>query len=82
MNISSVRILGTGCAKCNKLEANAKEALLKAGLDAVQVEHVRDLKEIARYGVMLTPALVINGKAKSPGKLLSVEEIIKLLEES
>jgi small redox-active disulfide protein 2 len=81
MALTSIKILGTGCQKCDKLEANAKEALSAMGISGIQVEHVRDLKEIARHGVMLTPAIVINGKAKSPGKLLSVEEIVKLIKE-
>jgi small redox-active disulfide protein 2 len=82
MELSSVKVLGTGCAKCDKLSANANEALGKLGIADIQVEHVKDLKEIARHGVMLTPAIVINGKAKSPGKVLSVEEVTKLLKES
>jgi protein-disulfide isomerase len=52
------------------------------GIADIQVEHVKDLKEIARHGVMLTPAIVINGKDKSPGRVLSAEEITKLVKES
>ena len=79
MSLTSIKVLGTGCAKCDKLTANAEEALKKAGISDVTVEHVKDLKEIARHGVMLTPCIVINGKAKSPGKLFSVEEVAKLI---
>lgn len=82
MALSSIKVLGTGCAKCDKLTANVKEALSSLGITDIQVEHVKDLKEIAKHGVMLTPAIVINGKAKSPGKLLSVEEVTKLIKES
>ena len=81
MALSSVKVLGTGCAKCDKLAANATEALKALGISDIQVEHVKDLKEIARHGVMLTPAIVINGKAKAPGKVLSVEDITKLINE-
>ena len=81
MALTSLKVLGTGCAKCNTLADNANEALKKLGLTDIQVEHVKDLKEIAQHGVMITPAIVINGKAKSPGKVLSIEEITKLLEE-
>ena len=82
MALTSLKVLGTGCAKCDKLTENAKEALGALGITDVQVEHVKDLKEIARHGVMLTPAIVVNGKAKSPGKVLSAEEITKLIKES
>ena len=82
MALSSIKVLGVGCAKCDRLSANAAEALNSLGITDVQVEHVKDLKEIARHGVMSTPTIVINGKAKSPGKLLSVEEISKLITES
>jgi small redox-active disulfide protein 2 len=81
MAVSSVKVLGGGCAKCDKLTANANEALRALGVTDIQVEHVKDLKEIARHGVMLTPAIVINGKAKSPGKVLSVEEVTALFKE-
>jgi small redox-active disulfide protein 2 len=82
MALSSFKVLGAGCAKCEKLAANAKEALSKLGITDIQVEHIKDLKEIARHGVMLTPAIAINGKAKSPGKVLSVEDIEKLIKEN
>ena len=82
MVLTSLKVLGMGCAKCEKLAANAKEALSKLEVTDIQIEHVKDLKEIARHGVMSTPTIVINGKAKSPGKLLSVEEIVNLIKES
>jgi len=82
MTLSNVKVLGVGCAKCDKLAANATEALNALGISDIQVEHVKDLKEIARHGVMLTPAIVINGKTKSPGKVLSVDEITKLITEA
>ena len=73
-----VQILGTGCMKCEKLEANAKEAIKEKGGD-YEIEKVTEIKKIMDYGVMLTPALAIDGQVKSVGKLLSVEEIKKLL---
>jgi small redox-active disulfide protein 2 len=73
-----VQILGTGCMKCEKLEANAKEAIKEKG-GTYEIEKVTDIKKIMDYGVMLTPALAIDGQVKSVGKILSVEEIKKLL---
>ena len=74
-----IQILGTGCMKCEKLEANAKEAIKEKGGGEYQIEKVTDIKKIMDYGVMLTPALAIDGQVKSVGKVLSVEEIKKLL---
>ncbi len=71
-------MLGTGCTKCNKLENNAKEAIKEAGVDA-NVEKVDDIDKIGDFGVMITPALAIDGDVKSAGKVLSVDEIIKLI---
>jgi small redox-active disulfide protein 2 len=73
-----IEILGTGCSKCVALFNNAKEAVGKTGKFA-QIEKVEDLQKIMAYGVMSTPALVVNGEVKSVGKLLSVEEIVKLI---
>jgi small redox-active disulfide protein 2 len=70
--------LGTGCIKCEKLEANAKEAI-KEKVGNYEIEKISDIKKIMDFGVMLTPALAIDGEVKSVGKVLSVEEIKKLL---
>ena len=70
----SVKVLGTGCAKCNALEAAAKEALAELGMDTT-IDHVTDFSQIAAYGVMTTPALVVDGKVKVAGKVQSKEEI-------
>lgn len=75
-----IKILGTGCAKCNALEKAAKEAVQELGVDA-KVTEVRDIRDIMSYGVMLTPGLVINGKVKSTGKLLNKNDIKKLIEQ-
>jgi small redox-active disulfide protein 2 len=76
---SSVKVLGSGCTKCNELEASAKEALAELGMDT-SIEHVTDFAEIAAYGVMSTPALVIDGKVVSFGKVLKKNEVVKLLQ--
>ena len=74
-----VKILGSGCIKCHQLEENTLKALKQLGMDAV-VDHVTDFAQIAAYGVMTTPALVVDGKVVSYGKVLSVQEAISLLE--
>lgn len=76
----SVKVLGSGCAKCNQLEAAAREALAELGMDAA-IEHVTDFTQIASYGVMTTPALVVDGKVVCYGKVLKKEEIVKILKE-
>lgn len=75
----AVKVLGSGCAKCNELEANVKTALEQLGMDTA-IEHVTDFNVIAAYGVMTTPALVVDGKVVSYGKVLKVEEVVKLLQ--
>lgn len=78
---SSIKILGSGCAKCNQLEANTVEALKQLGLDT-SIDHVTDFVQIAAYGVMQTPALVVEEKVISYGKVLKASEIIPLLKNS
>jgi small redox-active disulfide protein 2 len=73
-----IEILGTGCAKCQKLEESTRKAVSELGIDA-HINHIKDLKQIMNYGVMTTPALVVDGVVKSTGKVLSVEEIKKML---
>jgi small redox-active disulfide protein 2 len=73
-----IEVLGTGCAKCNMLEQAARAAADKLGLQ-YELTHVKDLAKIAAYGVMMTPALVIDGKVKVSGKIPSEGELIKLL---
>lgn len=75
----SVKVLGSGCAKCNQLEAATKEALQQLGIDTT-IDHVTDFSQIAAYGVMTTPALVIDGKVVSYGKVLKTDEVIKILQ--
>ena len=76
---ASVIILGSGCAKCNQLEAATREALAQLGMgDAI--DHVTDFAQIAAYGVMTTPALVVDGKVVSYGKVLKTEEVAEILQ--
>jgi small redox-active disulfide protein 2 len=73
-----IKILGSGCPKCKKLEANVNEALVNLGKSA-NVEHVTDFSEIASYNIMSTPGLVVDGKVVSAGKLLKAKAIEPLL---
>lgn len=75
---ASIKILGSGCAKCNQLEDATKEALAELGMDTT-IDHVTDFTEIAAYGVMSTPALVMDGKVISYGKVLKKEEVALLI---
>ena len=79
-NNARIKILGTGCSNCKKLEENTLEAIKEMGIN-LNVEHVQDMAKIAAYGVMSTPALVLDEKVLSYGKVLSKDEIIKLLKE-
>lgn len=74
-----IKVLGSGCSKCLELEENTKVALKNLGIDTT-VEKVSDFSVIASYGVMTTPALVIDEKVVSYGKVLSATEIVKILE--
>ena len=74
-----VQVLGPGCPKCEKLKTNAEEAAAELGIDAT-VEKVTDIMEITDFGVMMTPALVVDGEVKVVGKVPSTEEIKELLE--
>lgn len=73
-----LQILGTGCPKCRKLAENAEAAAKELGIE-YEIEKVTDLDKIAGYGVMITPALAIDGDVKSAGKALSVDEVKKIL---
>lgn len=79
--MDSIKILGSGCKKCNELERNTKAALLHLGLD-LTVTHVTDFAAIAAYGVMTTPALVLDQKVLSAGKVLKKEEIASLIQKN
>lgn len=75
---NGIKVLGSGCAKCNDLEKATLAALIDLNLDTT-IEHVTDFAQIATYGVMSTPALVIDGKVVSYGKVLKKEEVIAIL---
>jgi small redox-active disulfide protein 2 len=79
MDTIKIEILGTGCKKCQQLEANVKEALANLDLTA-EVLHVTDPVEISMRGVMSTPAMAINGKVVSKGHVISPEQIEPLLQ--
>lgn len=73
-----IQILGTGCAKCKQLTANTEKAVAELGL-GVPVEKVEDVREIMKFRVMSTPAIAVDGKVVASGKLLSPDEVKKLL---
>lgn len=73
-----IKVLGTGCAKCNELEKNVKDALAQMGRTDT-LEKVADVTEIIRYGVMRTPALVLGSRIVSVGRTLTVEEVKELI---
>jgi small redox-active disulfide protein 2 len=79
MDTVKIEILGTGCKKCQQLEANAKQAVTNLNLMA-EVLHITDPVEIAMRGVMSTPAISINSKVVSKGQVISTEQIQILLQ--
>ena len=76
--MAKIQILGTGCAKCTKLAENAEAAAQNSGID-YELEKVTQLNDIMKFGVMVTPALVIDGEVKVSGKVLSIEDIQAML---
>lgn len=76
--MKKLQILGTGCMKCNKLAEAAEEAAKSLGIE-YQLEKVTDINQIMSFGVMMTPALVVDGEVKVVGKVPSPEEIKKML---
>lgn len=74
----NVKVLGGGCSKCETLLANTKEAVANAGIEA-EVEYITDFAVIGGYGIMSTPALMIDEKIVSMGKVLKTRDIEKLL---
>jgi len=74
----SIKILGSGCENCHKVEALAKQAVAQLSADA-QVELVTDMQELMRYGVMSTPAIVINDKVVSTGRVPALAQITALI---
>ena len=76
--MKKLQILGSGCAKCNALTAATEKAAQTLGLE-YELEKVTDLNRIMSFGVMMTPALVVDGKVKVSGKVPSVDDLKKLL---
>lgn len=76
--MKTIQILGTGCPKCRALTANAEQAVKELGI-AARIEKVEKIQDIMKYGVMITPALAVDGQVKSAGKALSTEAIKKFL---
>ena len=72
--MKKIQILGTGCPKCKKLAENAEAAARELGIEYELVK-VTDINEIVNFGVMMTPALAVDGEVKSAGKVLSAEEV-------
>ena len=70
----NIKVLGSGCANCKKVEALTREVISELGVDA-QIEHVTDFQKIMSYGIMTTPGLVIDGTVKSAGRIPSRAEI-------
>lgn len=73
-----IKILGTGCAKCNQVGKTAKEVVKELGIEA-EVEELKDIKKIMEYNVLITPGLVINGEVVSSGHVPSKADITKFI---
>ncbi len=76
--MKEIKILGTGCQKCNKLEELSKKAAEESGIE-FSIEKVEEINKIMDYGVMTTPALVVDGEVKIAGKVPSLDELKKLI---
>ena len=77
--MKKIQILGPGCPKCKKLTEESEKAAKELGLE-YEIEKVSDVKEIMKFGVFSTPALVVDGKVKSVGKILDAKQIKDILE--
>lgn len=73
----NIQVAGPGCLKCQETEKNVREACLQLKLDA-DIKHVYDIKEIAKLGVLFTPAVIVNGKVITSGKIPTVDELKKI----
>lgn len=79
--ICCIKVLGAGCKSCHELYENAKEAVKEMGL-SVEVEYITDMQKVMEYGVMSMPAVVVNEKVVSMGKVLKAADVEKLLRKS
>jgi len=78
MKMIKIQILGTGCPKCKKLTENAEKAAHELEGE-YEIKKVKDINEIMKFGIMITPSLVVENEVKSVGKVLSVEDIKKII---
>ncbi len=76
--MNKIQLLGTGCPKCKQLTENAEAAAQEAGI-GFEIEKVTDINEIMKFGVMVTPALVVDGQVKVVGKVPATEEVKAML---
>ncbi|MCE5249755.1 thioredoxin family protein [bacterium] len=76
--MKTIQILGTGCPKCKKLAENSEAAAKQLGI-GYEIEKITDINRIMEFGVIMTPALVVDGEVKTVGKIPAVEEIEKML---
>ncbi|MHC5119050.1 MAG: thioredoxin family protein [Planctomycetota bacterium] len=76
--MKKIQVLGTGCPKCSRLYQNAQQAVAETGIEA-DVEKVMNLNDIMAFGVMVTPALAIDGQVKAAGKVPSADDIKKMI---
>jgi small redox-active disulfide protein 2 len=76
--MKKIQVLGTGCAKCKKLEEASRKAADELGIE-YELEKVEDIKKIMEFGVMMTPALVVDGEVKVVGKVPSIEDVKKYI---
>jgi len=76
--MKKIQVLGTGCPKCKKLVENAEAAAKELGIE-FEIEKVTDINEIMKFGVMMTPALAVDGEVKVVGKVPSTDEINQML---
>ena len=76
--MKKIQILGTGCPKCKLLRENAEAAVKTLGIEA-EIEKVEKITDIMAFGVMTTPAIAVDGKIKSAGKVLSAEQIVEII---
>lgn len=75
----TIKILGSGCPKCQKLEENTKKAVEELGLKEIKVEHIYDINKIVEMGAMMTPALAIDEEIVVAGEIPTIEEIKEIL---
>ena len=74
----NIKVLGGGCCKCENLLGAVKEAVAEKGVDA-EIEYITDMQKILEFGIMSTPALMINNKVVSMGRVLKAKDVVKLL---